>query len=64
MLDQQWQEVVNDMAKHLVGMENGASTNGDLDAVAEQLEMLAQKIKKKNGEVKELQKIMRGWQNN
>jgi hypothetical protein len=41
MLDQQWQEVVNDMAKHLVGMENGASTNGDLDAVAEQLEMLA-----------------------
>jgi hypothetical protein len=35
-------------------MERGASTNGDLDAVAEQLEMLAQRIKKKNGEVQEL----------
>ncbi len=37
-------------------MEKGASANGDLDAVAEQLEMLAQRIKKKNGEVQELQK--------
>jgi predicted ATP-grasp superfamily ATP-dependent carboligase len=36
-------------------MENGAPTNGDLDAVVEQLEMLAQKIRK-NGEVQELQK--------
>jgi hypothetical protein len=32
-------------------MENNASTNEDLDVVVEQLEMLAQKIKKKNGEV-------------
>jgi hypothetical protein len=40
-----------DMAKQLVVMESGVSTNGDLDAIAEQLEMLAQKIKKKNGEV-------------
>ncbi len=55
-MDQQWQEVVNDMAKQLMVMERGASTNGDLDAVAEQLEMLAQRIKKKNGEVQELQK--------
>ncbi len=44
------------MAKQLVIMENSASTNGDLDVVVEQLEMLAQKIKKKNGEVLELQK--------
>jgi hypothetical protein len=29
------------MAKQLVVMENGASTNGDLDVVVEQLEMLA-----------------------
>jgi hypothetical protein len=29
------------MAKHLVVMESGASTNGDLDAVVKQLEMLA-----------------------
>jgi hypothetical protein len=33
-MDQQWQEVVNDMAKQLMVMENGASTNGDLDVVA------------------------------
>ncbi len=37
-------------------MENSASTNGDLDAVAKQLDILAQKMKKKNGEVLELQK--------
>ncbi len=37
-------------------MESGASINGDLNVVVEQLEMLAQRIKKKNGEVQELQK--------
>jgi hypothetical protein len=41
LMDQQWQEATNDMAKQLVVMENGASTNGDLDAMVEQLEMLA-----------------------
>jgi hypothetical protein len=35
-------------------MENSASTNGDLDVMVEQLEMLAQKIKKENGEVLKL----------
>ncbi len=40
-MDKQWQEATNDMAKQLVVMENGASTNGDLDVVVEQLEMLA-----------------------
>jgi hypothetical protein len=35
VMDQQWQEAVNDMAKQLVVMESGASTNGDLDAMAE-----------------------------
>ncbi len=55
-MDQQWQEAANDMAKHLVIMKNGASTNGDLNVVAKQLEMLAQKIKKKNSEVQKLQK--------
>jgi hypothetical protein len=29
------------MVKQLVIMESGASTNGDLDAIAKQLEMLA-----------------------
>ncbi len=37
-------------------MESGASTDGDLDVVVEQLEMLAQRTKKKNGEVQEIQK--------
>jgi hypothetical protein len=37
-------------------MESNASTNGDLDVVAEQIKMLAQKIKKKYGEILELQK--------
>ncbi len=37
-------------------MESSISTNGDLDVVVEQLEMLAQKIQKKNGEVLKLQK--------
>ncbi len=37
-------------------MKNGASTNEDLDAVVEELDMLAQRIRKKNGEVQELQK--------
>jgi hypothetical protein len=37
------------MANQLMVMEGGASTNGDLDPVVEQLEMLAQKIRKKNG---------------
>ncbi len=55
-MDQQWQEATNDMAKQLVVMENGASTNGDLDVVVEQLEMLAHKIRKKSGEVQQLQK--------
>lgn len=55
-MDLQWQEALNHMAKQLVLMENGASTNEDLDAVVEELEMLAQRIKKKNGEVQELQK--------
>jgi predicted RNA-binding protein with PIN domain len=55
-MDQQWQEAISDMAKQLVVMESGASTNGHLDVVAEQLEMLAQMIRKKNGEVQELQK--------
>ncbi len=42
MMDLQWQvEAVNHMAKQLVFMENGASTNEDLDAVVEELEMLA-----------------------
>jgi hypothetical protein len=54
LIDQQWQEAANDMAKQLVVMESNASTNGNLDAVVEQLEMLAQKIYKKNGEVLEL----------
>jgi hypothetical protein len=54
VMDRQWQEVINDMAKQLVVMESGASTNGDLDAVVEQLEMLAQRIRKKNGEVQKL----------
>jgi hypothetical protein len=45
-------------------MENSASTNGDLDEVAKQLEMLAQNIKRKNGEVLELQKEMRRWESN
>jgi hypothetical protein len=40
-MDQQWQEATNDMVKQLMVMESGASTNGDLDAVVEQLEMLA-----------------------
>ncbi len=54
VMDLQWQEVVNDMAKWLVLMESGASTNEDLDAMAKELEMLAQRTKKKNGEVQEL----------
>jgi hypothetical protein len=37
-------------------MESGASTNGNLDAMVEQLEILAQRIKRKNGKVQELQK--------
>jgi hypothetical protein len=41
VMDLQWQNVVNDMAKHLVVLESGASTNEDLDVVVEQLEMLA-----------------------
>jgi hypothetical protein len=41
VMDQQWQEATNDMAKQLVIMESGASTNGDLDAMAKQSEMLA-----------------------
>ncbi len=36
-------------------MESGASINGDLNVMAEQLEMLAQRIRRKNGEVQELQ---------
>jgi len=32
-------------------MESGASTSGDLDVMVEQLEMLAQRVMKKNGEV-------------
>jgi hypothetical protein len=35
MMDQYWQEVVNDMAKQLLVMENGASTNGDLDVMVD-----------------------------
>jgi hypothetical protein len=34
VMDQQWQEAANDMAKQLVIMESGASTNGALDAMA------------------------------
>jgi peptidoglycan hydrolase CwlO-like protein len=64
VMDQQWQEATNDMAKQLVVMESGASTDGDLDAMDKQLEMLAQRIRKKHGEVQELQKKMKGWQNN
>jgi hypothetical protein len=41
VMDLQWQEAVNRMAKRLVLMENGASTNEDLDVVVEELEMLA-----------------------
>jgi hypothetical protein len=54
LMDQQWQEDANDMVKWLVVMKSSASTTGDLDAVVEQLEMLAQKIRKKNGEVLKL----------
>ncbi len=43
------------MAKQLVLMESGASTNEDLDAMDEELEMLAQRIRKK-GEIQELVK--------
>jgi hypothetical protein len=39
------------MTKYLVVMESGASTSGDLDVMVEQLEMLAQRVMKKNGEV-------------
>jgi hypothetical protein len=35
-------------------MESGASTNEDLDVVVKELEMLAHRINKKNGEVQEL----------
>jgi hypothetical protein len=42
------------MTKQLMVINSGASTNGDLDVVAEQLEMLAHKIRKKNGEVQKL----------
>jgi hypothetical protein len=34
-MDQQWKEDTNDLAKQLMVMESGASTNGDLDAVVE-----------------------------
>jgi hypothetical protein len=54
--DLQWQETANDMAKQLVLMESGASTNEDLDVVDEELEMLAQRIRKKKGEVQKLVK--------
>jgi peptidoglycan hydrolase CwlO-like protein len=37
-------------------MESSASIDGDLDIMDEQLEMLAQNIKKGNGEVHKLQK--------
>ncbi len=37
-------------------MESGASINVDVDVVVEQLEMLAQMMNKKNGEVQEMQK--------
>jgi hypothetical protein len=56
VMDQRWQKTANDMAKQLVVMESGASTNGDLDAMDDQLEMLAYRIKKKHGEVQKLQK--------
>ncbi len=55
-MDQQWQKATNDMVKQLVVIENSISTNGDLDVMVEQLEMLAQEIQKKNGEVLELEK--------
>jgi peptidoglycan hydrolase CwlO-like protein len=44
------------MAKHSMVMESSASIDGDLDIMDEQLEMLAQNIKKGNGEVHKLQK--------
>jgi hypothetical protein len=44
------------MAKQLVFMESGASTNEDSDVVDEELEMLAQRIRKKKGEVQKLVK--------
>jgi hypothetical protein len=40
-MDQQWQKATNDMVKQLVVIENSISTNGDLDVMVEQLEMLA-----------------------
>jgi hypothetical protein len=42
------------MTKQLVVVEDGASSNGDLDVMAKQLEMLAQRVRKKNGKVQEL----------
>jgi hypothetical protein len=40
-MDRQWQEATNDLPKQIMVMESGASTNGDLDVVVEQLEKLA-----------------------
>lgn len=40
-MDQHWQEVANDIIKQLVVVESSTSTNGNLDAMAKQLELLA-----------------------
>ncbi len=41
LMDQHWQEAANDITKQLVVMESSTSTNGNLDVMAKQLEMLA-----------------------
>jgi hypothetical protein len=47
-----------------MGMENGAPTNGDLDAVARSWRCWHIISKKRMGKFKSCRKKMKGWQSN
>jgi 7-cyano-7-deazaguanine synthase in queuosine biosynthesis len=52
------------MAKQLMVMENGASTNGDLDVMVGSWRCWHKGSKRRMGKFKSCRRKMRGWQNN
>jgi hypothetical protein len=62
-MEEQWQEVINDMAKQLVVMENGASTNGTWMPWLNNWRCWHKRSRRRMVKFKSYKRKMRGWKN-
>ncbi len=63
LMEWQWQEAINDLAKKLMVMEGGGSTNGDLDVMVNSWRCWHKRSQRKMVKFKSCRRKMKGWQN-